>query len=376
MNNGAKKVFLIIGIALLSVVLCYFSVVLYFYYGRPNDITGKLSVWNLMSDQEIGEMYLDASYDIRYGEENFYGVNVDASGYVVTCYKNFDEYSGEDILLYNKNGSIYSGEIVFSNDVFNLAVLKLSDYVNSSATLNLPYVKTGALGSSIFGGNYLSIGNPFDEDNVNDASNVTSSIGYTSKLYDELDVVDYICLDSIRYTVSDYEQTSQGAIFNRSGRLVGLAYAYAVNEDDLADADVYAVPTSVISHVIDKLKKSENVDISIVGFDMQELAIYLLYEINENQIYFNGSLMTLDDKLIDYCYSADGVFLAEDFSLNGVTLSKNNLITSISYDGYSQSITTRYDLYSTLYSLDAGTSFTLTSIDLTTDSVIKTNFII
>lgn len=109
---------------------------------------------------------------------------------------------------------------------------------------------------------------------------------------------------------------------------------------------------------------------------MQELAIYLQYQMNENQIFYDGKWLMLDDNLMDYHLKQEGVYLNEDFVLNNKTLSKNNLITSISYNGYSESVVTRYDLYNTLYSFAEGTSFTLTSIDLTTGTVIKTDFVI
>ncbi len=375
-NSGVKKVFLGIGIALLSVVLCYFSVALYFYYARPNDITGKLSVWNLMSDEALGDMYLDSIYEIRYNEESFVGVNVDASGYVLTCNYNFDGYNGEELLLYSKSGAIYSGDLVFSNDVYNLAIIKIYDYFSAEKTLNLPYVKTGSLSSSVFGREYLAIGSIFEDGNVNAVSDVESATGYVTTLYDERTVVDFICLNSISYYVSNYEETSQGAIFNKSGRLVGMTYAYMVDEDNSQNAYYYAVETSQVGDIIAKLKSGNYYEIEIAGFDMQELYIYLLYEINTNQIYFNGRLLTLDDTLIYYYNNSTGVYLTEDFSLNGVTLRENNLITSISYNGFSHSVTTRHDLYETLYSLDAGTSFTLTSIDLSTESVIRTQFVI
>ena len=375
-NNGAKRVFFIIGMVLLSIVLCYFSIVLYFYFARPYDITGKLSVWNLMNDNEIGEMYLEATYDIRYEEEDFVGVNIDKSGYVLTCEYNFENYNDEEILLYHNSGAVYRGELVFSNEVLNLSILKISDYFDENIVLSLPYVKTGGLSSSIFGGDYLAIGSPFEDGNITSASNVQDSIGYVTTIYDGYEVVDFICLDSVSYTVANYENTSQGALFDRSGRLVGLTYAYAINEDNISSADYYAVSTSSANIILEKLKSGENLDIEITGFDMRELYIYQLFEVNENQIYFNGSLLTLDNALINYYNSGDGVYLTEAFSLNSVTLEENNLITSVSYNGYSQSVTTLNELYTTLYSLDEGTTFTLTSIDLSTNTVIRTEFVI
>ena len=79
---------------------------------------------------------------------------------------------------------------------------------------------------------------------------------------------------------------------------------------------------------------------------------------------------------MNYYLGHEGIYLTEDFVLNDSVLSKNNLITSISYNGYSQSVVTRYELYNTLYSLAEGTTFTLTSIDLSTNTVIKTEFVV
>ncbi len=374
-NSGAKRIFVIIGMVLLSIVLCYFSVALYFYFVTPNDITSKLSTWNLMGDNEIGEMYLDATYEVSYGEEDFVGVNVDKNGYVLTCNHNFENYNDEKITLYHNSGGMYSGEIVFSNDVLNLTILKISDYFDESKNLNLPYVKTGDLRSSIFGREYLAIGSPFEEGNITNVSGVDYSSGYVTTLYDELEVVDFICLDSISFTVKNYESTSQGALFDKTGRLVGLTYAYALNEDSVADADYYAVSTAEVSSIVKKVKNGENLDIDIAGFDMQELSIYMLYELND-QIFYDGSWMTLDDGIMNYYLGHEGIYLTEDFVLNDSVLSKNNLITSISYNGYSQSVVTRYELYNTLYSLADGTTFTLTSIDLSTNTVIKTEFVV
>ena len=362
-NNGAKRIFVIIGMVLLSIVLCYFSVALYFYFVTPNDITSKLSTWNLMGDNEIGEMYLDATYEVSYGDEDFVGVNVDKNGYVLTCNHNFESYNDEKITLYHNSGGMYSGEIVFSNDVLNLTILKISDYFDESKNLNLPYVKTGDLRSSIFGREYLAIGSPFEEGNITNVSGVDYSSGYVTTLYDEFEVVDFICLDSISFTVKNYESTSQGALFDKTGKLVGLTYAYALNEDSVADADYYAVSTAEVSSIVKKVKNGENLDIDIAGFDMQELSIYMLYELND-QIFYDGSWMTLDDGIMNYYLGHEGIYLTEDFVLNDSVLSKNNLITSISYNGYSQSVVTRYELYNTLYSLAEGTTFTLTSIYL------------
>ena len=59
-KGGVWKILLIIGIVIFALLLCYFSVVLYFYLTKTNDISSKLSLFNLFSDEQVGEMYQKA----------------------------------------------------------------------------------------------------------------------------------------------------------------------------------------------------------------------------------------------------------------------------------------------------------------------------
>ena len=373
-GNVVKKIFVIIGMVLLGIILCYFSVAVYFYFARPNDITGKLSVFNVLSDDEIGEMYLEASYSVRYGDEDFLGVNVDESGYVVTFSRNFDDYNGEEILLYHSSGDVFDGEIVFQNDALNLAILKLYDHFDVTSSLSLPYVKTGDLNTSIFSSGYLAVGNPFSENNINKAKSVKHNTGYVTKTYDEIDVVDFVVPNSISFVVDNYKTTSQGAIFDKSGKLVGLSYAYAVNDDNINSADYYAVATKNASVIVERLKDNTLCDFGIRGLDMDEISIRLKYKLNENQIFYDDGWLTLSDSVLKKYLSRDGVLLLEDFVMGDSTLLSNHIITSIRYNGYSKNVTTLCDLFNVLYSLEEGTTFSLNSIDILTDKIVKTTF--
>ena len=373
-GNVVKKVFVIIGMVLLGIILCYFSVAVYFYFARPNDITGKLSVFNVLSDDEIGEIYLEASYSVRYGDEDFLGVNVDESGYVVTFSRNFDEYDGEEILLYHSSGDVFDGEIVFQNDALNLAILKLYDHFDVTSSLSLPYVKTGDLNTSIFSSGYLAVGDPFSENNINKAKSVKYNTGYVTKTYDEIDVVDFVVPNSISFVVDNYKTTSQGAIFDKSGKLVGLSYAYAVNDDNINSADYYAVATKNVGVIVERLKDNTLCDFEIRGLDMDEISIRLKYKLNENQIFYDDGWLTLSDSVLTKYLSRDGVLLLEDFAVGDSTLLSNHIITSISYNGYSKNVTTLCDLFNVLYSLEEGTTFSLNSIDILTDKIVKTTF--
>ena len=127
-KGGVWKILLIIGIVIFALLLCYFSVVLYFYLTKTNDISSKLSLFNLFSDEQVGEMYQKASYEIKNGD-TYYGVNVNEKGYLLTVAHNVDE--DEDFLAYSKNGAVFNGKLVFLDDNYNLAVIKLYDLQDS-----------------------------------------------------------------------------------------------------------------------------------------------------------------------------------------------------------------------------------------------------
>ena len=174
------------------------------------------------------------------------------------------------------------------------------------------------------------------------------------------------------YTIENYESTSQGAIFDKTGKLIGLTYAYAV---DGTSADYYAVTLSQVKNIIKKLKNDEIVKFSIEGFDFEELSVYYDFRLSETQVFVGGKWVTLSGEVLKfYQNGAQGIYLTEDFTYNSVTLGGNSIITSISYNGYSKAISSRKELCDTLYSLDKGTVFTLTSTNLTTNSVVRTQF--
>ena len=165
-RNGVWKIFTIIGILLLAVLLCYFSVALYFYFGKVNDISGKLKVYNLMSDESVGEMYLDASYCLQSGDKKFYGINVDESGYLVTIAS--DVADETDFYAYSGRGEVFFGKLVFCDESYNLAIVKLFDIVDSEKELSLPYVSIGDISYSTFSLNpsYIVVGNPLENNNI------------------------------------------------------------------------------------------------------------------------------------------------------------------------------------------------------------------
>ena len=84
------KVFWYVILAFIAVVLCYLFVVIYFFYISPNNISLKLGFWPFLSDQTVGEMYLDATVELNFKaneefdvlDKSVVGVNIREDGYI------------------------------------------------------------------------------------------------------------------------------------------------------------------------------------------------------------------------------------------------------------------------------------------------------
>ena len=379
-RSGVGKVFTIIGILLLAILLCYFSIAIYLYFANSNNISSKLKVWNLMSDQSVGELYLDASFSISNGEDSFYGVNVHENGYVLTIASNVEE--DETYTLYQKNGKVYRGEVVFLDTDINLALIKLYSF-ETEKTISLPFVAVGDLYSSslTFNSTYIAVGDPLLENNVstiNDLEFYTYAHAKT-KLVDGKEVVEYVNTSPYYYSIENYSTTSQGGVFNKKGELLGLVYDYSISPINTNNANYFILDVDVMNFILDDVVSStsyeNNLVSSVVGFDMYELQCYLDYPLTSSSdyIYFNGQWMQVPENVINLYYSGvDGVYLTEDFVYNGTTIPANCFITSLNYNLFSYNIYTKADLLYILYSLESGDALTLTYQNLATSEISRT----
>lgn len=384
---GALKVFYIIGIIVLVGLLCYFSIAMYFYFAKPNDLSTKLSVYNMMSDDSIGEMYLEASFDIeREGEEEtFYGINVDADGYVLTICSNLDNDYDSTLTLYSENGGIYDGKVVFADEYFNLAVIKIYNRYDKDSDINLPYVSIGGMNALGYQNNCISIGKPSDENAVT----TISSIKYYSYVLsqtmpkDGLDVVDFVYETPLVY-VDSSSTNAKGAILDKKGNLLGLY----LDLNTFKENNYYALEVGVIDVVLDDIKAldgefySNDLVNAFIGYDMFEFDKYYEHPLTENSqnlyIYYNDDWHLASSAVVDrYLSGYDGFYLTEDLVYNGVTLEAGNFITVISYGGRSYNVRTRAEFANMLYSLDSGTSITLSSYNLNNNlELVTSNFVV
>ena len=381
-RNGVWKVFSIIGILLIAVLLCYFSVALYFYFGKPNDISSKLKVWNLMSDQSLGEIYLDASYRIAGDDITLYGVNIDEEGYVITLASQIDVE--DNYILYSYSGKIYGGRVVFCDTYFNLAVIKMYDLKEEIKELSLPYVQIGDIYSSAlsFNSTFVVTGDPLEENNILTVNEISiyPYIDYVTREVDGKTIVDFVNTSAYYYNVADYSNYSQGGIFNRKGELLGLIYNYNVMSSNTNNANVMVLDVSIIDYIIDDIKNSDNYSNALIenfnGFDMYELNCYLNCALDDYSpycIYYNGSWVEVPEVVVDlYQTGVDGIYLMEDFVYNNTTISSGNFITSVNYNLMSYNIYTKMDLFYLFYFAESGETITITSQNLDTQEITRT----
>lgn len=375
-KGGVWKILLIIGIVIFALLLCYFSVVLYFYLTKTNDISSKLSLFNLFSDEQVGEMYQKASYEIKNGD-TYYGVNVNEKGYLLTIAHNVDE--DEDFLAYSKNGAVFNGELVFLDDNYNLAVIKLYDLQDSEKSLSLPYVRLGGL--SFLNSSYISLGKTADEE-ISTAKNVDytyQAISLTTQ-HDGIDVVDSIYTNAIMF---ESENNSYG-LFDKRGNLVGLTYAYA---DTSKGREYFAIPVDLFDNTLNKIVSlnGERLENSLVdnlhGYDMFEFEQYLSYPISVsssvNQIFYDGVWQVVDENVYSYYASGfDGFYLTNDFFYGETLISEGSMIQSVTYQNISYQITVRLDLVDLLYQANAGDSLTISYQNMQTGEVLKTQILV
>ncbi len=386
-KNGVWKVFSILGILLLVVLLCYFSVAMYFYFGKPNDIHSKLQVWNLMSNESVGEMYLEASFDIKELEKEIdestsgiYGINVNEKGYVLTLADKVDE--DKNYVLYSKSGNIYSGKVVFSESNFNLAIIKINEDVS------LPYVNIGSTNQDSFNSTYIMVGSPLDEQNISKATKVKIN-EYAEGIYntvDGLEVTGYVSENSVYFNCSNLTNFSQGALLDKKGNLIGLVVKnYSLLDD--SSSTCYAIGVEFVDMVLDKIIslngemfESEFAN-CVNGFDMYELT-YLLEcaldkSANVKTVYFKDTWVTLSKSIENFYNDGNnGYYLMSDLSYKNSVIKANSVITSVSLNGRSYYIYAREDLFSIIYSLNTGDKITLTYTNLDTYTVANETFVI
>lgn len=372
-KEGSKsKILWSILFGFVTIILCYLFVVVYFFYVSPYNISLKVSLWPFLSDQAIGEMYLDATMEINFTvtdkitfeetEKSVVGVNIRQDGYIIAPYNEF-RYCDEDtqITILANSGKVYNGKLLYGDMNYDLAVLKCENVLGEEKEIKIPYVSISH--SSLYS-SVLAIGSPMKTKTVwtGAVTNLRLTDVYTTTEIEGKNAVDFVIEDC--YTV-ELKESSQsfggGAIFNDEGGLLGLSF-----EDTLDDGSHIIIPIDDVNLFLEDVVKSYKNQVqykndiveSVVGFDKTEIVCHSNVA-NENvgqeeYFYFNDAWQTFSDEIIAfYSGSTDGYYLFEDWVYDGRTvLGAGKVVASIKINYSTHSASTKTDFVESLYKIN------------------------
>jgi len=186
------------------------------------------------------------------------GVIIAANGYIVTNNHVIDKADKIEVVLDDKRK--YKAELVGTDPTTDLALLKVQ-------ADNLPFVRYGNSDNVKVGEWVLAVGNPF---NLN--STVTAGIiSAKGRNIGILQREDRMGLESFLQTDAVVNPgNSGGALVNLNGDLVGINSAIASRSGSF-EGYSFAVPSSIVSKVVDDLLKYKVVQRALLGVSIQEV---------------------------------------------------------------------------------------------------------
>lgn len=381
-SSNAKVIWYIL-FAFVTVILIYLCTVAYFFYISPYNISIKTKLWPFLSDQTVGEMYLDATVEIDFTIKNpityenedkiVVGVNVREDGYIVAPYSEFRACNeNTEIKIYTNSGKIYVGKLLYGDINYNLAILKCENIAENLDEIKIPYVYVSSKTSLSNQTEVLAIASPMKTKNVWNGKVIDTNL---LNVYKQIEVENNYAIDfvlencySVEIDSSDENAYTGGAIFDKSGSILGLSY-----EDTLDDGSYVIMPIDAsklfLDNVVKNYQKQQTYDNQVikkvVGFDQTEIYCHMLASAKnsgkEEYFYFNGSWQIYSDELIAFSNSeVDGYYLFEDFVYNEETiLESKNVISSLKINGKTYSADCRTSLMNALYKTKTGDVVTI-----------------
>ncbi|MGI4867380.1 MAG: Do family serine endopeptidase [Janthinobacterium lividum] len=200
------------------------------------------------------------------GEGSGSGVIIAANGYIVTNNHVIDKASKITVVLDDKRK--YDAELVGTDPTTDIAVLKVK-------ADNLPFIKYGNSDEVKVGQWVLAVGNPFNLNSTVTAGIVSAkgrSIGILARSQDNMGIESFIQTDAVVNPGN-----SGGALVNTNGDLVGINSAISSHTGSF-EGYAFAVPSSIVSKVVDDLLKYKVVQRALLGVRIQEVDARLASE--------------------------------------------------------------------------------------------------
>ncbi|RZK38105.1 MAG: PDZ domain-containing protein, partial [Hymenobacter sp.] len=199
------------------------------------------------------------------GEGSGSGVIIAANGYIVTNNHVIDKASKITVVLDDKRR--YDAELVGTDPSTDIAVIKVK-------ADNLPFIKYGNSDEVKVGQWVLAVGNPFSLNTTVTAGIVSAkgrNIGILSRNQD-MGIESFIQTDAVVNPGN-----SGGALVNTSGDLIGINSAISSHTGSF-EGYAFAIPSSIVSKVVDDLLKYKVVQRALLGVRIQEVDARLASE--------------------------------------------------------------------------------------------------
>jgi serine protease Do len=200
------------------------------------------------------------------GEGSGSGVIIAANGYIVTNNHVIDKASKISVVLDDKRK--FDAELVGTDPTTDIAVLKVK-------ADNLPFIKYGNSDEVKVGQWVLAVGNPFNLNSTVTAGIISAkgrSIGILAKGQDNMGIESFIQTDAVVNPGN-----SGGALVNTAGDLIGINAAISSHTGSF-EGYAFAVPSSIVSKVVDDLLKYKVVQRALLGVRIQEVDARLASE--------------------------------------------------------------------------------------------------
>jgi len=195
------------------------------------------------------------------GEGSGSGVIIAANGYIVTNNHVIEKASKITVVLDDKRK--FEAELVGADPTTDLAVLKVK-------ADNLPFVKYGSSDDVKVGQWVLAVGNPFSLNTTVTAGIISAksrAIGILSRdqAVGAMGIESFIQTDAVVNPGN-----SGGALVNTAGDLIGINSAISSHTGSF-EGYAFAVPSAIVSKVVDDLLKYKVVQRAMLGVSMREI---------------------------------------------------------------------------------------------------------
>lgn len=386
-KKGSSKIIWFILLAIVTVVLCYLFTVVYFFFISPYNIALKIGFWPFLNEKDIGGFYLDATMQINFKaiDENFEnvevsiaGVNVRKDGYVLAPLSEFSKLEdGVQISIFTKAGTAYNGEIVYTDENYNLAVLKCKNMDGSNKAIKIPYVNIASKeeyspSSKIIMTSMNTRARAFTSSHYSGVIEDTDYFTSVPKEVEGISARDFTVSYGFIISTTNNAPFEGGLVFNKKGRFLGFSFGTLL-EFNLPDGQYFVQPAygakSFLGDVVSmKGQPYQNALVEAVcGFDTSEgtdMIETLGSAQGRDTFYFDGTWNAITTEITEFCHNDNkGFYLFKDFNYAENTISAGAILTNVKVDGKLIIIEVRSDLIDALYGAKKGSKIEFSYIN-------------